>query len=158
MEFVVTSASDTSRAARSFILANHGDHVQHLFSSMEDAFNQTGCQYCQSENQNGCCDREASTTSSDVFVAGVPCKPYSLQRSKRFENGSVKSHEAFHTTFSEFFQWLDFHNPKSGLVENVLGLDHPEDKYSAVSPLDQFLACTVLNYSAVVTGVLVDLK
>lgn len=141
IDFVVESASDTSIAARSFIVANHGDHVKHLFTSMKNDFNQAECHFFQ----NGGCERAVGTTVPDVFVAGVPCKPYSLQRSKRFESGSVKNHEAFDTTFTVFFDWLDFTNPKSGIVEHVLGLDHPEDKHSSVTPLDRFLACTVLN-------------
>ena len=55
--------------------------------------------------------------------AGLPCKPYSIQRAKRFAHGSVKKHDNYKTMFVDFFKWLDFHAPRAaekGCSENLL--------------------------------------
>ena len=97
-----------------------------------------------------CCLHNSSNTpcqvapQADMFVAGVPCKPYSTQRAKRFDSGSVKGHRNHDTLFVEFLAWLDFHDPRSGILENVLGIDKPEDsgtKTRSASPLEMPLAC-----------------
>lgn len=72
---------------------------------------------------------------ADLFVAGLPCKPYSLQRAKRFALGSVKGHSAYDLAFGEFAEWLNVHNSKSGVFENVMGMDMGEDSADESTPL-----------------------
>ena len=124
--------------ARQFMTTNFEPYLEHLYSSMEDDVKMKHCLVCDG-------DCKQPELVPDVFVAGVPCKPYSLQRSKRFATGSVKNHEAFDTTFVEFFKWLDIHDPRSGLLENVMGLDQPEDRSSDTTPLDLLLEFQYLH-------------
>ena len=131
MDFEIETASDTSAMVRKFITTNFGHCVKHLYPSMRDDLNERNCLVC-----TGTC---APKGDPDMCVAGVPCKPYSLQRAKRFNTGSVKNHMSFSTMFVDWIEWLDRYDPKTGILENVMGLDQPEDRFSTITPLDLLL-------------------
>lgn len=82
---------------------------------------------------------------ADLFVAGIPCKPYSRQRAKRFQSGSVKSHASHDTLFQDFCPWLDAHIPKCGIFENVRGMEDPMEVGSMDTPLSLLLDFTELQ-------------
>ena len=121
VDFQVATASDTDAIARAFVQKNFGLEVLKLHESMESQIN---------DPEQGC----------DLFVAGIPCKPFSRQRVKRFQRGSVKSHASHGTLFEEFCPWLDEHDPKCGVFENVEGLDAKIDSSTEETPLQMSFA------------------
>ena len=117
LDFEILTASDSDPAAREFITKNFGSEVKHL-------------------HHTTCSQIQEPELGSDLFVAGIPCKPYSRARTKRFAFGSVKSHASHGTLFEDFCPWLDEHNPKTGLFENVRGLADKLDNSTDVTPLE----------------------
>ena len=128
LQLSIVTASDPDPNARTFMERNFC--IESLHATMSD---QTSAWL---EDPGG---------RPDMFVAGVPCKPYSTQRAKRFAAGSVKRHHNFETTFSEFFDWLDVHDPRSGILENVLGMDEKMDTVDETTPLQMPPGCTRLR-------------
>lgn len=128
----ILSASDNDTGALDFIRANF--EVEHLHDSMESQTSGQTCLLCRSKGK--CC---VIPKRADLFVAGLPCKPYSLQRAKRFASGSVKGHSAYDLAFGEFAEWLNVHNPKSGVFENVMGMDMGEDSADESTPLRRLM-------------------
>lgn len=120
VDFELATASDTDAVAREFISKNfqgqlgpgalHGSMASQILAPPEEHV--------------------------EVFVAGIPCKPYSTQRAKRFEPGNVKSHVSHATLFDEFCPWLDSNDPVLGIFENVDGLDAKFDSRTSKTPLD----------------------
>lgn len=131
-----------SPVARHFIENNF--QVQHLFVDMDSQVAGGICCCLHSHTKGvgqvrGCRGVCKVDAGADVFVTGLPCKPYSTQRAKRYAHGSVKEHENYKTMFVDFFNWLDVHDPKSGIVENVRGLDKPEHKSADHTALETLL-------------------
>jgi site-specific DNA-cytosine methylase len=144
----VVGASDTDASAIAFMTENF--QVQHLYDTMESQMaSHKPCLTCRAKKtpknqgkRSGPCFSEEPVL--DMFVAGLPCQPYSLQRVKHFCQGSVKSHKSYDTCFGQFFEWLDFHNPSCGVFENVKGFGEAEDHQGSTSPLDRPGTVTVV--------------
>eukprot|EP00438_Fugacium_kawagutii_P036808 Skav204462 [mRNA] locus=scaffold3437:19911:20438:+ [translate_table: standard] len=117
VNFEIATASDTDAVAREFISTNFQGHLGKLHHNMES-------------------QTMAPEEDIEIFVAGIPCKPYSMQRAKRFEHGNVKSHASHATLFDEFCPWLDAHDPVLGIFENVDGLDVKYDASTKETPLE----------------------
>ena len=67
--------------------------------------------------------------------SGTPCKPFSIQRAKRYASGAVKEHKDAPLTQEALLEWLKDTSPQAGFFENVTGWDMPEEKGSDVTPL-----------------------
>ena len=103
--------------------------VEHMHASLDA---QTDGQICLKHRlqSKGCLCFDCS-----LGIAGTPCKPYSLQRPKRFADGSVKGHRDHKLTESELVSWLAQTCPEAGFFENVPGWDMPEHVDEAETPM-----------------------
>lgn len=57
------------------------------------------CELCRSQGLTTPCD-PAGGSEVDLLMSGSPCPPFSTQRTKRFADGSVVSHDAFKVTMT----------------------------------------------------------
>lgn len=78
-----------------------------------------------------------SDSHHDLAVVGTPCQPYSRQRVKRSQVGSVESHKSHHTTFSDLLQWMESLQPKALIAEQVVGFDQPESVEVRTTPFQR---------------------
>ena len=122
---VSLQASSTPRA---FAQANHD--AQHWFPTMDAQTQERGCLL----HSGGNCPFSGEV---DYLFAGTPCNPFSPMRSKRFSDGSVKSHKMYANTFGDAFDTLTKFNPVSVTFEQSMGFDLPESVDSPVSPLQR---------------------
>ena len=70
-------------------------------------------------------------------VVGTSCKPYSVQRVKRFVEGSVKDHRDHELTQRDLVSWLETISPCVAITENVEGWDMPEHPGDKSTPLQR---------------------
>ena len=78
-----------------------------------------------------------------LAVLGTPCPPFSKQRPKRFQDGTVKSHSHYSVTFSSAVDFLARFEPMVGLMEQVDGFDLPFSTTDSETPKMR-LVCFVL--------------
>ena len=74
---------------------------------------------------------------NDLGVIGTPCQPYSRQRVKRSQAGSVENHKSNSTTFTDLLHWLGGLNPKACVAEQVVGFNQPESVEVRTTPLQR---------------------
>lgn len=119
------SLSEANSAYRSIIETNNGKHIRKMFSDV-------GEQVDYYRNLG------VGAASPDFGVTGSPCNPFSCQRTKRFANGDVSSHQSFQTTMSGVIDWYEVVQPKIGITEQVLGFDLPFSSSNRQTPLQMF--------------------
>ena len=118
--FKILSVADTDKVCQQFIQANFT--VEHMHPSLEAQRDGQTC--LQHRLAGGCCLCLGST----LGCSGTPCKPYSQQRAKRWQDGSIKNHADNGLTENELVSWLAQTCPEAGFFENVPGWDMPEHK------------------------------
>lgn len=119
---------------RSFFLANHPGKFRHVFTSLEDQLRDGPCWACSNGGKS--CDRAHG--SLDALVTGSPCDPFSVQRSKRFAQGSVKTHEDFETTMRSVTEAYGKYEPVIGIMEQVMGFLLPMEAGSEETPFARY--------------------
>lgn len=74
-----------------------------------------------------------------LAVWGTPCDPFSRQNAKKRFCCGATAHVKYDTTFSELRDWLQAHNPGTGVMEQVHGFDMPTSPTNPTSPLAMLL-------------------
>ena len=130
--YSVMSASDPSHKCRDFVLENSdGQAPTHWFESLEAQRQGKPCVF-HSYSVEGCV---AAPQTADLAVIGAPCHPFSVQRAKRFANGTVANHREYGVMTREVLDWLQLFEPKAVILEQVLGLGLKEDATDEETPL-----------------------
>ncbi len=114
-----------------------GGRSRHHFLSMADVL--TGKGHCAWHSQ----ECEVPVGRSDMLVAGVPCKPFSAQRSGRFKTGAVEVHRDFNLFFDEVVDAVHVMLPHMGVLENVPGMgfcSESEDRSWAERAMQRIVA------------------
>ena len=120
---------DLKRESLQMVSANF-PHLQHFHYNLQD---QTAGASCSAHPGKFC--RPAKVP--DLAVIGSPCQPFSRQRVKRSVVGSVRGHSSFETTMSDLPTWLEAHQPRCAIAEQVHGLDVAESVQDPVTPLQR---------------------
>ena len=84
------------------------------------------------------CAAVAGHDKVDMLVTGSPCDPFSVQRTKRFNEDAVKSHPDFETTMSSVVAMYQKYEPKVGVLEQVKGFNMPFHSGAPGTPLDRW--------------------
>ena len=114
-------------------MANFGATVTHFFASMESQAFDCSCLLHEKATTCG-----ADTCgAADLAVVGTPCQPYSRQRVKRSEDGSVRAHKKYDATFKEFLDLLQSYEPKACVGEQVEGFTSPESAADPTTPFER---------------------
>lgn len=131
--FDILSVSESNRGYRKFLEVNFGDRIRHMFEDFQDQIDGKPCLLHQGQclSCTGCGN---SVEPADLAVLGTPCRPFSRQRTKRWANGSVQSHQHFKTTFSTAYNFLEVKNPQCCILEQVEGFDAPFSSEDPVTP------------------------
>ena len=133
MPFNLMSAADPQGRCRSFVEANmRSQKPTHWFHDLEA---QTESRPCTIHPYARQC--ESSPMPADVGICGTPCHPYSFQRVGRHRPGSVQGHAEFEVGMRTFLTWLEKHQPKAQIYEQVLGFCAPFHPNSTTTPMDK---------------------
>ena len=117
------SVSELNISYREFLHENHGDLIEHMYTSFQDQVDEACCLlHPKSQSCKGC---GSAGRFADVAILGTPCPPFSTQRCKRYSQGSVKNHHDFNLTFKTTYDLLLQHNPRVVVFEQVEGFDLP---------------------------------
>ena len=115
-----------------------GKEIEHMHGSIQDQAAGFPCLLHQGDQQaeaellrNGVCQ----CLQCDLAITGSSCKPYSQQRAKRFQDGSVKAHKDNQLTEHDLLDWIAVHRPSMGICENVEGWNMPEDRSDSSTPM-----------------------
>jgi site-specific DNA-cytosine methylase len=142
VDFDVLSASEASSDFRQFFLANNEEGTfSHVYERVEDQLDNQPCLLHPNSKR---CDATCGEMV-DFMLAGSPCDPYSRQRCKRFESGSVKTHCDFETTFTSVIKMFKKYCPKIGILEQVQGFQLPLDTTTRVTPYEMLPACSSMH-------------
>ena len=98
----------------------------------------------------GRCGNRQSSPRLAVF--GTPCDPFSKQRSKRWCDGSVKSHGDFATTFQDVYKLLEMEEPLIIIMEQVDGFDMPFSSTDKQTPRERPVKGGCLFWVGLATG------
>lgn len=126
LSFRCLSASDPSPAAQAFLQANFSRDIMHIYQSMEE----------QMHSVDGVTQ---GALTPHLAVWGTPCDPFSRQNAKKRFCCGATAHSKFDTTFLELKEWLQIHNPGTGVMEQVQGFDMPTSPGNPTSPLAALL-------------------
>ena len=144
--FQLVSASELEDSYRELIVMNYGKNISHLYKTLGDQVDCcTVCTLCEGTLNGrlfGACQPVSDLPPGedlDILFSGSPCNPFSVQRAKRFCEGSVKQHSSFQT-MEEVCHLYKVFEPKKGVLEQVLGFGLPFEKGGAETPKDQFLS------------------
>ena len=72
-----------------------------------------------------------------MLLAGSPCDPFSTQRSKRYQQGSVMEHDLCGVTMNVVTALFSKFEPDVGLLEQVTGFEKPIEANSQETPYDR---------------------
>ncbi|CAE7926006.1 unnamed protein product, partial [Symbiodinium necroappetens] len=133
--FVPVGAADINDRFRAYVRCTVREPVSHFHASMEDQVSGVCCTLHR--GQAGCIGEPAGVV--DIAVAGSPCPPFSMQRSKRYLDGSVEQHPLYYVTDDILPRWLVRFEPKFAVLEQVMGFDRPTEAGQSVTPLQRFL-------------------
>ncbi|CAE7234895.1 unnamed protein product [Symbiodinium sp. CCMP2592] len=133
--FQTTSISEPCAEYRSFTLHNHSG----IFHAHETIRKQIqGCACTRHPHSEACV-----VDSSPAFAClGTPCKPFSVQRAKRFKT-SPQDHSAYAITFTDAVDFFETFTPVTACFENVEGFDMPDRSQKDGcddTPMERFLA------------------
>ena len=141
--FVPVGAADINDRFRAYVQCTVREPVRHFHASMEDQVSGVCCTLHR--GQAGCIGEPAGVV--DIAVAGSPCPPFSMQRSKRYLDGSVEQHPLYYVTDDILPRWLVRFEPKFAVLEQVMGFDRPTEAGQSVTPLQRplmFRSCSSL--------------
>ena len=93
---------------------------EHLHRSLRDQVEQRTCLLHM--ETGGSCGHKGC----DLCVCGSPCPPFSVQRVKRFCDGSIASHALTSVTTEDARDMLLFGQHRAFILEQVAGFDMPE--------------------------------
>ena len=88
---------------------------------------------CELHPQASCC----TCLQCDVLCMGVPCNPYSVQRSARFKEGSLEEHPLSSHTTRDVWQMLKVYNPPTAFMEQTAGFGLATSVSDPVTPLSR---------------------
>ena len=125
--YAIHSVADMNKQCVEIIQANF-DAVRHVHADLQSQIRSSACRLHDAQSACSC-------HGATLGVSGTPCKPFSLQRAKRFQDGSVKSHPDFELTETHLVTWLTENCPETGFFENVRGWDVPETPADTDTPL-----------------------
>ena len=137
----------SDRCAKSLDLIQANFNVSHVYT---DLFEQCAGIPClnHADRTEGCGHFEGS-----VAVCGTVCAPYSSQRAKRWQGGSIKAHPDHELTAETLVQWLYLLSPPCGVVENVMGWNMPTSTEDRTTPLERCSAlCIFMMMCCTVEG------
>ena len=123
------------------ITQNFPASVKHFFNTLEDQVEGLACKIhggnCFGRKiHDGCCSCNGHE-DIDLGMLGTPCQPFSRQRVKRSQAGSVKGHGKYLTTFRDLIQFLKTFEPRTAVLEQVAGIDTPESTIDRRTPLQR---------------------
>ena len=139
IDFEVFSSSEKQKDFRRFFMDNFPSKAfTHVFETMEGQVDpKVSCLSCAQTN-TACEDScRATLPIIDLMVTGSPCDPFSVQRAKRWCNGSVKSHEDYSVTMSAVLQMYTKYEPHVGIFEQVKGFTMPLVAGGTTTPYDR---------------------
>jgi len=116
---VAQCVADPKPLAQTWAMRSRSTLFQHTrcyFNTVEDMANRQG--KCLFHPRMSCC-KLPSISFPDIVVAGLPCKPFSLQRGDRSKT-LPQDHESFQVVLA-FLRYLDTSGAQGGVVEEVLG-------------------------------------
>ena len=149
MSVSVSACAEQKNLAQRWLMHNFGPQVPHIFHNNVDlsAEAATGA-YCV------VCKRWHGRPQGrpDVVSGGLPCPPFSPQRTKKGEAGSregpAESHPLWTTTMFEFSQYLEVRRPRMFWLEQVPGFNKSLSSLGNSSPLELFSEqCNRQGYS-----------
>lgn len=130
IEHTLVGASEPNPAFRAFTLANQ--KPAHFHASFGEQ--NRNCPCLLHAGSNGCWKPQ----HIDLAVMGTPCDPFSEQRCKRYQDGTVKQHHLYKVTFEDALNLLTSKDsPNAVILEQVLGFAEPESQSESTSPLDR---------------------
>ena len=138
MKFKALGCADINERFRAYIKAVHGTkdagtgHIVHLHTSMEDQVAGSACAL-----HPACECRFSLDTDPDIAISGTPCPPFSTQRAKRTQEGSVKAHALFYVTDDVLPKWIAMAEPKFLVLEQVRGFGQHTDPSDDSNPLER---------------------
>lgn len=78
----------------------------------------------------------------DILLSGSPCDPFSMQRSKRFGDDSVKTHYQFEVSMKQVIDLYIVYEPLKMVFEQVMGFTMPFEKGGQSTPKEMFPVLT----------------
>lgn len=130
--FQCISTSEVNEKYRSFAYVNHAESVTHWYATMKDQ--QEGKTCVAHTDGGGPCPVVADV---QYMILGTPCNPFSVQRPKRFLDGSVREHSMYEQTFKDAFEHLRVFQPLTVTMEQTGGFDLPESKSVSTTPMQR---------------------
>ena len=130
--YVAKGASEPNAVFRKVLQANFCP--EHMHRTMREQLSEDPC-LCHPDARN--CKIEAC----DLAVFGTPCPPFSSQRVKRFQDGSVAQHNLTSITTQDAMDMLCDVGHKAVIMEQVAGFDKAESAGGSAdaSPMRQLL-------------------
>ena len=157
MPYNVSVAGEKKAHARRFIVNNFSHSVSHVVPSIEAmTATETDCSMHGPECDPGMGDPR-NPPQVDVLCVGIPCPPYSPQRPKRWEDGSVKSHPQFKTA-EEVQELIHTLKPACFICEEVVGWDRAESTAKKDEPTPCEVFKKDINKKGVFTADTVEMK
>ena len=105
--FKAESISERCEVYREFAVINNSALIGRVHEQMETQLQVT---------------RDKVDQESPSFaLTSTPCNPFSVQRAKRYSEGSVASHCDYNTSMDSVVQFYEVFEPKAGVTEQVRG-------------------------------------
>ena len=130
--FVIAGVAEKNLQYQSVIKENNISNVKHLWGTLESM---VAGESCLLHPGAKCCVHQ----DVKLGVTGSPCNPYSTQRSKRFHDGGVVTHEMNDTTFKDVISYYQKFEPHTCVTEQVMGFQMATSTTDPQSPLDKSL-------------------
>lgn len=146
MDFSVISASEIVPSYRAWCEENHPGRFLHFYGSLQEQLDQDGlCELCKNSELvahlgQSVCDPSKSLrlkSCVDLMVSGSPCDPFSVQRNKRWQDGSVNHHYQFDVTMKSVLDLYLKYEPAKGVLEQVMGFLMPFAAGAKETPKDR---------------------
>ena len=144
INYQVVSASEMESSYRDFYSVNYPGKICHMYGTLEEQVKGTVvCKTCEGSLTSeiiGACKPLSELpkgSSVNILVSGSPCDPFSLQRTKRFAEGNVKTHQQFDVTMTQVADCYLASEPEKGIFEQVWGFCLPFEKGGSETPKDR---------------------
>jgi hypothetical protein len=144
INYQVVSASEMESSYRDFCSVNYPGKICHMYGTLEEQVKGTVvCKTCEGSLTSeiiGACKPLSELpkgSSVNILVSGSPCDPFSLQRTKRFAEGNVKTHQQFDVTMTQVADCYLASEPEKGIFEQVWGFCLPFEKGGSETPKDR---------------------
>ena len=146
VDYQVVSASEIVPSYRAWCDDNFPGKFSHFYKSMDSQLEGSGlCELCSKSElvrllgDKVCKPKESLRPNSfvELMVSGSPCDPFSIQRSKRWHDGSVNHHYQFDITMKSVVQMYLEYEPEKGILEQVWGFTMPFAAGSCETPKER---------------------